>query len=57
MKASFAELGKTISRWPQIGSEVTMGGGIVASTVRIVLLGNSSISGRKYLDISEFNLD
>ncbi|MBI1266868.1 MAG: hypothetical protein GC193_05495 [Cryomorphaceae bacterium] len=56
MKLSFTEIGKSISRWPQLGSEVTMGAGVVASVSRLILLGDEKLNGRKYLDIGEFNL-
>jgi hypothetical protein len=56
MKLSFTEIGKSISRWPQLGSEVTMGAGVVASVSRLILLGDEKLYGRKYLDIGEFNL-
>jgi tRNA threonylcarbamoyladenosine dehydratase len=56
MKLSFTEIGKSISRWPQLGSEVTMGAGVIASVSRLILLGDEKLYGRKYLDIGEFNL-
>ena len=57
MKVSLSEMGKTISRWPQLASEVTMGAGVVAQVVRMILLGNDRISGRKFLDVDEFFMD
>lgn len=57
MKDSLGEMGKSISRWPQLASEVTMGAGVVAQVVRMILLGNKQVSGRKFFDVNEFFLD
>lgn len=57
MKLSLSEMGKTISRWPQLASEVTMGAGVAAQAVRLVLLGNNNVKGRKYFDLNEFFMD
>lgn len=57
MLISLKEMGKTISRWPQTGSEVTMGAGVAAAVVRKILLGDSNIYGRKFIDIDELYMD
>jgi molybdopterin/thiamine biosynthesis adenylyltransferase len=57
MLLSLREMGKSISRWPQTGSEVTMGAGVVAAVVRKILLGDSKIHGRKFIDIDELYMD
>lgn len=57
MKRSVGELGKTITRWPQLASEVTAGAGIVAQLSRKILLGDHLISGRKFLDPYELFVD
>ena len=57
MKLSLSEMGKTINRWPQLASEVTMGAGVAAQAVRLVLLGNNNVKGRKYFDLNEFFMD
>ncbi|HVC15004.1 MAG TPA: Rv1355c family protein [Acidimicrobiales bacterium] len=49
--ASMAEIGRTISSWPQLGSEVTLGGAIVAATVRRLGLGEDVPSGRARVDL------
>lgn len=51
MKISYSEFGKTIGAWPQLGSEVIMGGAIVAFVVKRILLGDLSINGRYYVDL------
>lgn len=50
MRVSFQEMNKTISRWPQLGSEVTMGAGVAVQLTRMILLGDDSITGRKFID-------
>jgi molybdopterin/thiamine biosynthesis adenylyltransferase/nitroreductase len=49
--ASLAEIGRTVSTWPQLGSEVTLGGAIVAATVRRLGLGEDVPSGRARVDL------
>jgi molybdopterin/thiamine biosynthesis adenylyltransferase len=57
MMRSVGELGKTITRWPQLASEVTAGAGIIAQLSRKILLGDHLISGRKFLDPYELFVD
>lgn len=57
MKVSFNEMNKTISRWPQLGSEVTMGAGVAVQLARMILLGDDSIEGRKFIDAHGIFLD
>ena len=52
-KTSIAEMGKTITNWPQLASSVIMGGGMCAHVARNLLLGNSVPSGRFYIDLDE----
>ncbi len=49
--ASLAEIGRTLVTWPQLGSEVTLGGAIVASAVRRLGLGEDVPSGRTRVDL------
>ncbi|MDA8315339.1 MAG: Rv1355c family protein [Actinomycetota bacterium] len=49
--ASLAEIGRTVSTWPQLGSEVTLGGATVAATVRRLGLGDDVPSGRARVDL------
>lgn len=53
LRASMLEMQQTINTWPQLGSAVTMGGGITADVCRRVLLGQFTDSGRYYVDIDE----
>lgn len=49
--ASLAEIGRTLSTWPQLGSDVTLGGATVATTVRRIGLGEAVPSGRTRIDL------
>lgn len=49
--ASLAEIGRTLSTWPQLGTEVTLGGATVASVVRRIGLGEPVPSGRVRVDL------
>ena len=49
--ASLAEIGRTVSSWPQLGSDVTLGGATVAAVVRRLGLGEDIPSGRTRIDL------
>jgi hypothetical protein len=49
--ASLAEVGHTLSTWPQLGSDVTLGGATVAAAVRRIGLGEDLPSGRTRVDL------
>lgn len=51
--ASALELGQTISGWPQLASEVTLGAATVAAAVRRFGLGGDLPSGRVRFDVEE----
>lgn len=51
--ASLLEVGQTITGWPQLGSEVTLGAATVAAAVRRVGLGQDLPSGRVRFDVEE----
>lgn len=53
LKSSMNEIGKTITTWPQLGSCVVSGGGVVCNVVRRILLDENIRSGRYYVDIDE----
>ncbi|UYQ93346.1 Rv1355c family protein [Chitinophaga horti] len=53
MKQSLAEIGKSITTWPQLASSVVLGGAMVADTVRRILLGQLTASGRYYVDFEQ----
>lgn len=52
-KTSLAEIGKTITTWPQLASSVIMGGGVCGEVCRRILLGQSKVSGRFYVDVEK----
>ena len=51
--ASFFELGQTVTGWPQLASEVTLGAVTVAAAVRRFGLGGELPSGRVRFDVEE----
>ena len=48
---SLTEIGKTITTWPQLATDVAMGGAFAAKIVRQILLGDTIPSGRFRMDI------
>ncbi|MBL1077240.1 ThiF family adenylyltransferase [Nocardia sp. 2] len=60
LAASFGEIGRTLSSWPQLASDVALGGALVTAAARRILLGTPCGSGRFYVDLDhlispEFN--
>jgi len=55
--ASALELGHTVSGWPQLASEVTLGGVTVAAALRRLGLGGHLPSGRVRFDVDEILAD
>ena len=53
-KSSIAQIGKTITTWPQTASSVIMGGAACAYFARKLLLGSPVASGRYYIDLAEY---
>lgn len=51
--ASMLEIGETITTWPQLGSDVTLGGAAMTVAVRRLALGQTLPSGRRYLDMEQ----
>lgn len=51
LAASMVEVDRTISTWPQLGSDVALGGATVASAVRRIALGRPLPSGRVRIDV------
>ncbi|MFK0250560.1 ThiF family adenylyltransferase [Amycolatopsis azurea] len=51
LAASFGELGRTLSSWPQLASGVALGGALCGEAARRVLLGLPCSSGRFYTDL------
>lgn len=53
MGASMLEIGRSTSTWPQLASDVALGGATAAVAVRRILLGEALPSGRKYVDLQD----
>lgn len=53
MAASLMEVKRSQTTWPQLGSDVTLGGATVASAARRIVTGLPLASGRRYVDLSE----
>ncbi|MFB9904060.1 ThiF family adenylyltransferase [Allokutzneria oryzae] len=51
LAASFAEIGRTLSSWPQLASGVALGGALTGEAARRILLGEPCASGRFYTDL------
>ncbi|MEZ4862674.1 MAG: Rv1355c family protein [Caldilineaceae bacterium] len=51
--ASMIEIGETITTWPQLGSEVLLGGATVSAAVRALVLNGELASGRRYIDLAD----
>jgi molybdopterin/thiamine biosynthesis adenylyltransferase/nitroreductase len=51
--ASLVEVKETLSTWPQLASDVALGGAMVANAVRRIALGELTVSGRFYADLDE----
>jgi molybdopterin/thiamine biosynthesis adenylyltransferase/nitroreductase len=51
--ASLVEVKETLSTWPQLASDVALGGAMVANAVRRIALGELTASGRFYADLDE----
>ncbi|KEO74711.1 ThiF family adenylyltransferase [Anditalea andensis] len=53
-RESFMEIGRTLSTWPQIGSSVLLGGAACSHFARVILLGETDVSMRLYIDLDEY---
>lgn len=53
LAASMLEIGKTIVTWPQLASDVQLGGALVTVAARRLCLGQPLGSGRRYLEMDE----
>jgi molybdopterin/thiamine biosynthesis adenylyltransferase len=51
--ASLVEVKETLSTWPQLASDVALGGAMVANAVRRIALGRLTASGRFFADLDE----
>lgn len=52
LKASMLEIEQSIVTWPQLASDVTLGGAAICDATRRLLLGSPVASGRYYLDLA-----
>lgn len=50
LKASMVEVGQSLSTWPQLGSDVYAGAGVLVGVARELLIGNKIGSGRHMVD-------
>jgi tRNA A37 threonylcarbamoyladenosine dehydratase len=55
--ASLVEVKQTVSTWPQLASDVALGGAMVANAVRRIALGGLTGSGRFYADLDDLTRD
>jgi molybdopterin/thiamine biosynthesis adenylyltransferase len=55
--ASMVEVRESVSTWPQLASDVALGGAMVANAVRRIALGELTASGRFYADLDELTAD
>lgn len=53
LRASFDEIGRTLSSWPQLASGVVLGGALTGEAARRILLGHPCASGRFYTDLEQ----
>ena len=50
---SFFQVGKTLTSWPQLASEVQFGSSVAGMVTRMILLGEKVPSQRQYLDVKQ----
>jgi hypothetical protein len=55
--ASLVEVKETVSTWPQLASDVALGGAMVANAVRRIALGGFTASGRFFADLDDLTAD
>lgn len=48
---SLLSIGKTLSTWPQLGATATISGGIIATVIKKLILGENVVSGRYYVSL------
>jgi RimJ/RimL family protein N-acetyltransferase len=53
MTDALTKVGTTLSSWPQLASDVMLGGALVTDTARRILSGELVPSGRYYVDLSQ----
>lgn len=53
MLDSLSKIGHDLITWPQLGSTATMTGGIIATTIKKIILGEKIKSGRYYISLDQ----
>ncbi|NNK80964.1 MAG: Rv1355c family protein [Flavobacteriales bacterium] len=53
IRMSMFEIERSIATWPQLGSDVILGGGSTSQVVRRILIGKDIPNGRYYVDMDE----
>ncbi|HVA96270.1 MAG TPA: ThiF family adenylyltransferase [Candidatus Acidoferrales bacterium] len=53
MLDSLLAIGKSLSTWPQLGATATITGGVIATTIKKISLGEKVASGRYYLSLDD----
>lgn len=53
MLDSLLSIGKSLATWPQLGATATIAGGIVATTIKKIVLGENVKSGRYYISLDD----
>lgn len=57
MAASMTEVGRTVSTWPQLGTDISLGAAMAAAAVRRLGLGQPLPSGRVRADLDEILME
>jgi len=57
LKASMLEIEQTITTWPQLAADVTLGGAVAANVYRRIILNEFRDSGRYFVDMDELICD
>lgn len=53
MTNSLNEIGKTLKTWPQLGATATIAGGVIATTIKKIVLGEKVKSGRYVVSLDK----
>src|SRR5262249_49763561 len=53
LRASFVEIGQSLSSWPQLASAVVYGGAATCDVIRRINLGQMRHSGRYFVDVEQ----
>ncbi|MFT6243818.1 MAG: hypothetical protein ACJA0U_000084 [Salibacteraceae bacterium] len=57
LKASMLEIEQTLTTWPQLAADVTLGGAVAANVYRRIILDEFHDSGRYFVDMDELICD